>query len=53
MQTFFKLKTLIIWRNKLTMTDINAVKLDEECLSYADVSLANDPDLTIDKINKL
>ena len=32
---------------------INAVKLDEECLSYADVSLANDPDLTIDKINKL
>lgn len=32
---------------------INAVKLDEGCLSYADVSLANDPDLTIDKINKL
>ena len=32
---------------------INAVKLDEGCLSYADVSLANDPDLTINKINKL
>ena len=32
---------------------INAVKLDEGCLSYADVSLAYDPDLTLNKINKL
>ena len=41
------------WPSKKLLSNkefiINAVKLDEGYLSYADVSLANDPDLTIDR----